>query len=109
MRLEVQYGEMDINESDRGSDTDRLVAPRPGAKRALLAVFSALALDYALLTVVIPILPPLLARRGVGQFRTGVLFASKALAQMVANPFWCPRAPGMVEWCPLTRRQGCGH
>lgn len=50
-------------------------------------VASAVFIDSMLLSVVIPILPSYLSELGVAQSAIGVLFASKAVAQVCTSPF----------------------
>lgn len=59
-----------------------------------MLIASAMFIDSVLLSVVIPILPTYLSGPGhhVGQFAIGMLFASKAIVQIITGPFSGPVA-----------------
>ena len=50
-------------------------------------VFLSLFSDYCLLTIIVPIVPALLSERGIPDSWILVLFSSKAILQIVVNPF----------------------
>jgi len=69
------------------SDDDNV--PFLHSKRAALAiVFTGLAADYLLVSIIIPIIPVYLKDKDVSQFKVGLLFASKGVVQIMANPLW---------------------
>ena len=61
-------------------------ASRP--RSVLLTVAAALFCDYALLTVIIPLVPHYQRGLGVSGVSVGLLFACKGIAQLLANPLW---------------------
>ena len=55
---------------------------QPSKNFSLLVVWCALFCDYCLLTLAVPIFPQL----GASESKTGVLFASKAMCQVISSP-----------------------
>lgn len=57
--------------------------------RAVLTLVAATLLcDYALLTVIVPVVPHYRKELGVSMTSVGLLFASKGISQLLANPVW---------------------